>query len=245
MEKATREAKQNTSWVHPNEEYDRGVREFIGHVLAPRQNERFLSDFAQFAERTLDFGLFNSLGQVVLKLTSPGVPDFYQGQELWDFSLVDPDNRRPVDFSRRQQLLEDLASLDARELSALARQLALHPHDDRLKLLVTWRLLQLRQQHQELFTRGGYVPLDVHVGGRPPIGESIHAASRRGLPAHQAQRRHRRTNSRERRGARCAVSLHHQPARGRGAAAQQDARDQSSEARWGWRHGRTPFLLPP
>jgi len=104
------------------------------------------------------------LSQTLLKLTSPGVPDIYQGQELWDFSLVDPDNRRPVDFACRRamlaQLRRDLASGDA-ALLALARRLGQDPGDARLKLLVTWRTLQFRRRHAHLFRQGDYIPLEV------------------------------------------------------------------------------------
>jgi (1->4)-alpha-D-glucan 1-alpha-D-glucosylmutase len=103
------------------------------------------------------------LSQVVLKLTSPGVPDIYQGQELWDFSLVDPDNRRPVDFALRRELLAELQARvrqGAESLLTLARQLAENPRDPRTKLFVTWRMLQLRRQNPDLFQHGDYVPLE-------------------------------------------------------------------------------------
>jgi (1->4)-alpha-D-glucan 1-alpha-D-glucosylmutase len=102
------------------------------------------------------------LSQTLLKLTSPGVPDIYQGQELWDFSLVDPDNRRPVDYSLRRQLLQELETRAAGgdgALLALARELAACPRDQRIKLFVTWRTLQFRRQHGELFQTGRYLPL--------------------------------------------------------------------------------------
>jgi (1->4)-alpha-D-glucan 1-alpha-D-glucosylmutase len=162
MEKAIHEAKQRTSWINPNTEYDAAVRDFSARALEDRPKNRFLSDFRAFHERILDWGLYGALSQVVLKLTSPGVPDIYQGQELWDFSLVDPDIRRPVDFARRHEILAELqaemgASSDAR--LALARRLARHPRDPRLKLFVTWQALQFRRQHADWFRRGEYVPL--------------------------------------------------------------------------------------
>jgi (1->4)-alpha-D-glucan 1-alpha-D-glucosylmutase len=110
MEKATREAKVHTSWVNPNAEYDAAVREFIATVLDDRPKNRFLTEFRAFHQHIVRWGLYNALAQVLLKLTSPGVPDIYQGQELWDFSLVDPDNRRPVDFALRRRLLAELQS---------------------------------------------------------------------------------------------------------------------------------------
>src|SRR5260370_20172130 len=92
--KAIREAKVNTSWISPNEPYEQATRDFVARILAESPRQPFLADFEPFAQRIADLGIWNSLSQVVLKLTSPGVPDFYQGTELYDFSLVDPDNRR-------------------------------------------------------------------------------------------------------------------------------------------------------
>ncbi len=164
MQKAIHEAKQRTSWINPNPEYDDAVRTFVGTVLKDRPKNRFLVDFRAFHERIVHWGLYNALSQVVLKLTSPGVPDIYQGQELWDFSLVDPDNRRPVDFTKRKEILAQLQS----ELSAgddarlaLARHLANHPTDPRLKMFVTWQLLRFRREHADLFQQGSYLPLEI------------------------------------------------------------------------------------
>ncbi|TVS13720.1 MAG: hypothetical protein EA424_21105 [Planctomycetaceae bacterium] len=125
---------------------------------------RFLKAFRKFHEMVLDAGLYTALSQVLLKLTSPGIPDIYQGQELWDFSLVDPDNRRPVDFEYRRQVLQELEtrieSGDA-ALQELASQLGTAPRDPRLKFFVTWRTLQCRQMHEALFQQGRYVPLEI------------------------------------------------------------------------------------
>src|SRR5262249_40223963 len=132
MEKATREAKLQTSWLNSNSEYDAAVREFIAAVLEPSAKNRFLVQFIEFHAKIARFGLYNALSQVLLKLTSPGVPDIYQGQELWDFSLVDPDNRRPVDFAMRQKLLNEVRSEVGRGAAArrrLARRLATNPSD--------------------------------------------------------------------------------------------------------------------
>ena len=106
--KATHEAKANTSWVSPNEAYEQGTHEFIAAILDPSRRNPFLADFESFAKRVSQLGIWNSLSQTVLKLTCPGVPDIYQGTELWDFSLVDPDNRRPVDYARRQEIFQRL-----------------------------------------------------------------------------------------------------------------------------------------
>ncbi len=163
MEKATHEAKVHTSWINPDAEYDAATGAFVAAVLDDQPKNRFLAEFRRFNEQVVNWGLYGALSQTLLKLTSPGVPDVYQGQELWDFSLVDPDNRRPVDFSHRRKLLARLQKdigRNERSLLALARQLAQDPRDPRLKLLVTWRVLQCRRKHAEFFRLGGYTALE-------------------------------------------------------------------------------------
>jgi (1->4)-alpha-D-glucan 1-alpha-D-glucosylmutase len=163
MLKATREAKAKTSWVSPNEDYERATRDFVSAVLETSRRNPFLTDFEPFAERVAQIGLWNSLSQTVLKLTSAGIPDLYQGTEIWDFSLVDPDNRRPVDYEHRRKLLQ---TLEARlrespgELSGLARELVANPRDGLIKLFVIWRMLCFRREHPGLLTAGRYLPLD-------------------------------------------------------------------------------------
>lgn len=164
MEKATREAKRRTSWISPNEEYDAAVRDFVAGVLDDNPKNRFLAELRAFEDRVVDFGLYSALSQALLKLTSPGVPDVYQGQELWEFWLVDPDNRRPVDFDRRKWLLAEIQATiaaGAEQRLALARHLAENPRDSRLKLLVTCQALQFRRRHADLFRLGRYEPLAV------------------------------------------------------------------------------------
>lgn len=159
MEKAIKEAKVNTSWVNPHEDWERAVAAFVAAVLDPMRSERFWGDLLPFQRKLARAGACNSLSQLLLKVVSPGVPDLYQGMELWDFSLVDPDNRRPVDFAERRELL---GSLDARLASgrgALARELAAHYQDGQVKLYVTSQLLRLRRRVPELFLEGEYVPL--------------------------------------------------------------------------------------
>ena len=164
MLKATREAKVNTSWVNPNEDYERATRDFVSAILDASRRNLFLADFVPFAQRVSQLGLWNSLSQTLLKLASAGVPDLYQGTEIWDFSLVDPDNRRPVDYERRRELLQ---ALEARlagspdELGNLARELVASPQDGRIKLFVIWRMLNFRRQHRGLLTCGRYIPLEV------------------------------------------------------------------------------------
>jgi (1->4)-alpha-D-glucan 1-alpha-D-glucosylmutase len=166
MLKALKEAKQHTSWINPNTEYEAVVDRFVRAILEP--GSLFLDDFRELRERVAHVGLFNSLAQTVLKLTAPGVPDIYQGTELWDFSLVDPDNRRPVDYELRRRLLGELrARIAAGDLGALADELLAERQDGRIKLYVTHRLLDLRRERPWLFDGGGYLPLRVvgaHTG---------------------------------------------------------------------------------
>ena len=114
MEKAAHEAKLHTSWLNPNTAYEAALREFVAAAMEPSPKNRFLAQLVEFHAVVARFGLFNSLSQLLLKLTAPGVPDTYQGQELWDFSLVDPDNRRPVDFALRWRLLDGLQKATVR-----------------------------------------------------------------------------------------------------------------------------------
>jgi (1->4)-alpha-D-glucan 1-alpha-D-glucosylmutase len=161
MVKATHEAKVSTSWISPHEAYEQATHDFVEAILGESRRNVFLADFVPFARRIAEYGIWNSLSQTLLKLASPGVPDIYQGAELWDFSLVDPDNRRGVDFAHRQQLLESLKVRDpARRLSTLARELVREPHDGRIKLFLTSRVLNHRRMHAGLYTTGRYLPLE-------------------------------------------------------------------------------------
>jgi (1->4)-alpha-D-glucan 1-alpha-D-glucosylmutase len=160
--KALHEAKVHTSWINPNLDYDNAVVEFVKRILDEGTNGAFLDDFRAFQAQISHFGLFNSLSQTVLKLAAPGVPDTYQGTELWDFSLVDPDNRRPVDYARRQRMLEDLrsAALAAGDdIRQFARDLVATKEDGRIKLYVTERVLHCRRDHPGLFSTGEYLPI--------------------------------------------------------------------------------------
>lgn len=160
MEKATREAKVHTSWINPNEEYDAGLREFIARILDADGETPFLEDFTRFQANIAPLGMLNSLAQTLLKLTCPGVPDLYRGQEIWDFSLVDPDNRRPVDFALRREMLDDIrVRLGDGDRTAFARELVDGWPDGRVKLYLTHLALGLRREHRELFSGGEYVPL--------------------------------------------------------------------------------------
>jgi len=162
MLKAIREAKQNTSWINRNAEYENAVSSFVRALLNPDEHNSFLGDFIPFQRRVARIGLWNSLSQTLLKLTCPGVPDIYQGNELLDFSLVDPDNRCPVDYVRRQQILERLRTWDgAPDASSLAGRLLETPENGQLKLYLIWRALCVRRQHPNLFQLGEYLPLAV------------------------------------------------------------------------------------
>lgn len=161
MEKATREAKQHTSWINPNEPYDAAVRKYVAGVLEYSPKNRFLTALREFRDKIIRWGLYTAMSQTLLRLASPGVPDVYQGQELWDFSLVDPDNRRPVDYDRRRWLLAEVQheASNPESLLEFARSLASNPFDDRVKMLITWTVLQFRRRHVEFFKAARYVPL--------------------------------------------------------------------------------------
>ncbi len=198
--KAGREAKVRTSWVNPHEAYEAAMRHFVAGLFDP-PSRPFVEDLDRFVRSVSDHGMWNSLSQLVLKLVSPGVADFFQGTELWSYALVDPDNRRPVDFALRRQLLEDLkrrwaAARPADETNgapaATVTGQAAEAHrdeahrdeahrdlvqaaetaetfisnlvedrrDGRIKLFVTWRGLELRRKHQQVFLHGDYIPLE-------------------------------------------------------------------------------------
>ncbi len=152
MAKAVKEAKLNSSWIQPNEQWDQAMNDFVAKVLENSPRNRFLPALLPLAEEIARLGAINSLAQTLLKLTAPGVPDIYQGNEIWDFSLVDPDNRRPVDYAQRRRMLESLSAASPEQL------LGGWP-DGRIKLFLTHRMLHFRRGHAELFRRGSYVPL--------------------------------------------------------------------------------------
>jgi (1->4)-alpha-D-glucan 1-alpha-D-glucosylmutase len=148
--KAAREGKQETSWNNPNEAYEHGLHDFVAAILDPQRSPAFLKSFSHFAERTALLGTLNGISQLALKTFLPGVPDFYQGTEFWDLSLVDPDNRRPVDFAQRVRELTTETPL---------AQLAIDWRGGRLKLALTRALLQIRQELADLFQHGTYEPV--------------------------------------------------------------------------------------
>ena len=153
QQKALREAKLASSWSTPNEPYETACRAFLDGLLLDPQCQQLRQSIAAAAQAIACAGAINSLGQCLLRMTCPGVPDLYQGCEFWDFSLVDPDNRRPVDFAARRQALDDTLS---------AAQLLEHWRDGRIKQALIARTLNLREQHVELFRRGAYQALEIH-----------------------------------------------------------------------------------
>ncbi len=163
MLKAIREKKEHTSWINPSEAYETAISEFVWRTLTGSRAKRFLRSFVPFAHRVAWLGMLNSLSQAVLKIVSPGVPDFYQGTELWDLSLVDPDNRAPVDYRKPRALLDQIEPLLADSAGAEAgtavSEMLTNWQDGRIKLYITARALRLRKQLASVFLDGEYVPL--------------------------------------------------------------------------------------
>ena len=160
LRKALREAKFRTSWTNPNEAYEAAAIGFARNVLAGQRGAPFVRELRAFARDCATLGALSSLAQVTLKLTSPGVPDIYQGCELWDLSLVDPDNRRPVDYDARHAAIGRMRMrVERGEATALASELLRAWPDGYVKLYVTWRLLRLRSE-EPAFAGSGYAPLE-------------------------------------------------------------------------------------
>jgi len=179
MEKALREAKVNTSWINPNAEYELAFHSFLDAVLDRSVSKVFLDEFAIFQANIARAGIFNSLSQTLMKITSPGLPDFYQGTEVWNFSLADPDNRRPVNYDLLKRLLARLQTAESESLAALVDRLMAEPNDGSLKLYVTRAALRFRRERRELFAKGSYLPLRVRgakhahvVGFARSLGET-------------------------------------------------------------------------
>jgi (1->4)-alpha-D-glucan 1-alpha-D-glucosylmutase len=169
MTKAMREAKVHTTWLSPDEEYEMAVERFVRAILDRRRANLFLGAFEPFQARIAELGIYNSLAQLVIKITAPGVPDFYQGTEFWDLALVDPDNRRPVDYATRREVLASLAT-------ARASDLVDSRADGRIKMFVTKRALAARAALRDVYEHGDYVPLQT-AGARH---ECVFACARGG-----------------------------------------------------------------
>jgi (1->4)-alpha-D-glucan 1-alpha-D-glucosylmutase len=177
LNKALHEAKVHTSWINPSPEYDAAAAEFVARVLDPAKAGAFLADFEPFQRTISHWGMFNSLAQTLLRCTVPGVPDTYQGTELWDYSLVDPDNRRPVDYDLRARLLNEMDRQAREDASGLARDLVARKEDGRVKLYVLSRALRFRRNHSDLFAGGAYLSAEA-VG--PRAGHAFCFARRNG-----------------------------------------------------------------
>ncbi|HEY0335872.1 MAG TPA: malto-oligosyltrehalose synthase, partial [Burkholderiales bacterium] len=163
MLKAVREAKVHSGWINPDTEYENAVSEFVRALLASSSRNLFLKDLCTRSRMLAWCGMLNSLSMTLLKLASPGVPDIYQGNETSDFSLVDPDNRRAVDYSKRGQLLDQLAQLEkSSRLADDVKRLAASGLDGSAKTWIIWRTLALRKNEPDLFRDSHYVPLQAH-----------------------------------------------------------------------------------
>lgn len=168
MRKTLREAKVHTEWLSPNETYENAVLRFVDGIMDRRRSARFLSTFEPFQARVAEAAIYNTLAQLTIKITAPGVPDFYQGAEFWDLNLVDPDNRRPVDYDRRRRALAEVQSASMDDLLE-------HRTDGRVKLAVMARALAARASMREVYEEGEYVPIET-AGSRR---DSIFAFARR------------------------------------------------------------------
>ena len=163
--KAIREAMVHTRWTLPNTAHERAVVKFLRAIFEPGGHNFFLNDFLKFHRNIALYGMLNGLVQVLVKMTSPGVPDFYQGCELWDLRLVDPDNRGPVDFAHRAALLNEIETRSQQDTLRFGRELVQNWHDGRIKLYLIWKILNLRRQHRRLFLEGQFLPVKA-VGKR-------------------------------------------------------------------------------
>jgi (1->4)-alpha-D-glucan 1-alpha-D-glucosylmutase len=159
--KAIREAMVHTRWTEPNTAHERAVCSFIQKVLSPQDNSPFWYRVAPFLQKVVHAGMINGLSQALLKIACPGVPDFYQGSELWNRHLVDPDNRRPVDFQIRTEALQALVDSAHFETAGIASELLTQWPDGRVKLYMIWKALGCRRQHPALFREGEFIPLEV------------------------------------------------------------------------------------
>jgi (1->4)-alpha-D-glucan 1-alpha-D-glucosylmutase len=159
--KATREAMIHTRWTQPNETHENALGRFVELILSSENNQGFLRDFCAFQKKTAYCGMVNGLSQALLKITCPGIPDFYQGSELWDFRLVDPDNRNPVDFAERSRLLEAVVCQGEADLPSAVRDFVEHWSDGRIKLHVIHKTLRCRLKYDELFSKGDFLELEV------------------------------------------------------------------------------------
>jgi (1->4)-alpha-D-glucan 1-alpha-D-glucosylmutase len=165
MQKALHEAKVHTSWINPNSAYEEAMTKFVERILEPSAENKFLQEFRQFQAPIARAGLWNSVAQVLIKIASPGVPDFYQGNEIWAFDLVDPDNRRPVNYEARSKMLAGLRAQADRDRPGLLDRLRENLCDGAIKMFIASEALRFRRDHRELFSQGSYTGL-APEGGR-------------------------------------------------------------------------------
>jgi (1->4)-alpha-D-glucan 1-alpha-D-glucosylmutase len=159
--KAIREAKVHTAWLRPNPTYEDACTRFVELILDASDQNPFLQKFLPFQKQVGHYGIFNSLAQVLLKVASPGIPDFYQGTELWELSMVDPDNRRPVNFEQRKSYFQAIQQQMQTDILGLIADLLATKEDGRIKLFLTIQALKARTQYVEVFNQGDYLPLEV------------------------------------------------------------------------------------
>jgi len=159
MVKAAREAKIHTSWLEPNETHEAALTSFVEKMLHPSDEKGFLGAFLPFCKKIARYGLYNSLSQTLIKITAPGVPDFYQGCELMDLNMVDPDNRRSVDYAQRARFLEEIQFQTRTNVRSLIEELAANRFDGRLKLYLIAATLKIIIEHPRLYRDGSYVAL--------------------------------------------------------------------------------------
>lgn len=164
MLKAVREAKRHTNWIAYNTDYEDALLSFIDNLLDRKNSSEFFNEFIPFQKRVAKYGLYNSLSQTILKITSPGVPDFYQGTEFWDLNLVDPDNRKKVDYSKRISSLNEIKKISTSEYPAYIDSLLKQWKDGRIKLFLIYRCNKARNDRSDLFLKGAYIP--IHTFGR-------------------------------------------------------------------------------
>lgn len=160
--KACREAKLQSSWINPNPKYEEGIQNFVEKILTPSDQNEFIADLAEFSKTIAEYSVYNSISQTLIKLTVPGVPDIYQGSELWNLSLVDPDNRTDVDYRQRIEFLKDIS--ENSDKPEFLDRLLMNRNSGQIKMFVIHHTLSLRNRHQELFARGEYIPLQSEGG---------------------------------------------------------------------------------
>lgn len=159
--KAVREAKVHTAWLKPDAEYEDAFVDFVTRILVSEGENPFLESLREFQRKVAHYGMLNSLSQTLIKITAPGVPDFYQGTELWDLSLVDPDNRRPVDFEKRQALIQEMKDRVSGDRAGYLREILGSMSDGRIKFYLIHRALQIRAADPELYGEGSYIPIEI------------------------------------------------------------------------------------